>query len=604
MELKRYADAHEAEHGRFPKTLIFAANDLPHTSHADQLVDQARDIFGQGDPFVAKITGRVDRPLRRIREFRNRAKPGIVVTVDLLTTGVDIPDLEFLVFLRPVKSRILFEQMLGRGTRLGERATDKDRFVVFDCFDGTLVEYFAGTTGITAEPLEGDGKSVAQIVEEVWQNKDRAYNTKRLVRRLRRIDKNMSGDARDRFARFIDDGDVGHFAKQLPSLLHHSFTPTMQTLRDGDFLRLLEDYPRAPRSFIIAAHVTDQVSSEWLIKGADGTQYKPTDYLKAFADFVRGEAEKIDALSVLLSRPSHWRPETLVALRDALKAVTQENLEPRRVAVARRPSLARLRRALRGGGRPSPSRRSAAVAVHHRGQVQPPLPRPDVGDIRAPQPIDRDRVKVTLYQVGGGPDARHPDRRAPAPTRDLPRELGAAHQPLHALAAHPDVVTETQLGVHARRPVSPARLLMDLGDLIGQARVLTRPQRRPPPIPRVKTRARDPQHAAHDLDRVLSPLSSDKPEDPHRVTLSLAKKAAAFLSVSRSSVTTRSSRRNRRSSSRSTLVNPCARPSSTSSWPLQVRNDCGETPSSAASWGTDLPLLLSSAIASRRKSNE
>ena len=43
------------------------------------------------------------------------------MTVDLLTTGVDIPDLEFIVFLRPVKSRILFEQMLGRGTRKGEQ---------------------------------------------------------------------------------------------------------------------------------------------------------------------------------------------------------------------------------------------------------------------------------------------------------------------------------------------------------------------------------------------------------------------------------------------------------------------------------------------------
>lgn len=330
-ELKLYADAHEAEHGRFPKTLIFAANDLSHTSHSDQLVDQARDIFGQGDAFVAKITGRVDRPLQRIREFRNRAKPGIVVTVDLLTTGVDIPDLEFLVFLRPVKSRILFEQMLGRGTRLGEKAADKDRFVVFDCFDGTLLEYFAGTTGITAEPPEGDGKSLTQIIDEIWQNKDRAYNTMRLVRRLRRIDKNMTGEARELFARFVDDGDVGRFAEQLPTLLHNLFTPTMHTLRDIDFQRLLDDYPRARRSFIIAEHVTDQVSSEWLIKGADGTQYKPSDYLKAFADFVRDETSKVDALAVLLSRPSDWRPEALVQLRDVLRAApehfTPENLE-------------------------------------------------------------------------------------------------------------------------------------------------------------------------------------------------------------------------------------------------------------------------------------
>ena len=147
-----------------------------HTSHADQLVDMTRDLFGQGDAFVAKITGKVDRPLQRIREFRNRPKPAVVVTVDLLTPGIDIPDLEFLVFLRPVKSRILFEQMLGRGTRKGEKYPDKSHFVVFDCFDGTLLEYFRSVTCMTAEPPEADGKAIAQIIEEIWNNQDRDYS--------------------------------------------------------------------------------------------------------------------------------------------------------------------------------------------------------------------------------------------------------------------------------------------------------------------------------------------------------------------------------------------------------------------------------------------
>ena len=93
-EIKSYADIHEAETGRFPKMLIFAANDMPHVSHADNLAELARDVFGRGDTFVRKITGRVDRPLQRIREFRNQERPGIVVTVDLLSTGVDIPALE------------------------------------------------------------------------------------------------------------------------------------------------------------------------------------------------------------------------------------------------------------------------------------------------------------------------------------------------------------------------------------------------------------------------------------------------------------------------------------------------------------------------------
>jgi type I restriction enzyme R subunit len=102
-EIKKRAQEHEAQYGRFPKTLIFAANDLAHTSHADQLVDTARDVFGRGDTFVAKITGSptVDRPLQRIREFRNRPEHCVVVTVDMLSTGVDIPDLEYIASSRP-----------------------------------------------------------------------------------------------------------------------------------------------------------------------------------------------------------------------------------------------------------------------------------------------------------------------------------------------------------------------------------------------------------------------------------------------------------------------------------------------------------------------
>lgn len=165
QEIKRYADEHEKRYGRFPKTLIFAVQDLSNSSsHADQIVDLARDIFGRGDSFVQKITGKVDRPLQRIREFRNRKEPGIAVTVDLLSTGVDIPDIEYIVFLRSVKSRILFEQMIGRGTRKGEHYPDKSHFVVFDCFGGTLIDYFKGVTGVTAEPPKKEVKPIKRLL--------------------------------------------------------------------------------------------------------------------------------------------------------------------------------------------------------------------------------------------------------------------------------------------------------------------------------------------------------------------------------------------------------------------------------------------------------
>ena len=57
QELKKYTDEFEEEFGRFPKTLIFAVNDLPHVSHCDTLVKMARELWGRGESFVQKITG-------------------------------------------------------------------------------------------------------------------------------------------------------------------------------------------------------------------------------------------------------------------------------------------------------------------------------------------------------------------------------------------------------------------------------------------------------------------------------------------------------------------------------------------------------------------
>ena len=331
-EIKRYADAHQAEYGRFPKTLIFAVNDLDHTSHADQLVDLARDVFGRGDSFVTKITGKVDRPLQRIREFRNLDEPGIAVTVDMLTTGVDIPDLEYIVFLRPVKSRILFEQMLGRGTRLGDRYhrdnvsagfPGKSHFTVFDCFDGTLLAYFRDATGITAEPPERESRPIGALIEAIRDNRDREYNTRCLVKRLQRIDKEMSGEARDAFAEFIPDGDLARYAAGLPAALSEPLTDTLTLLRDPSFQELLVNYRRPERGFLIAYGAEDTVTSAWLVRGADGTEYKPDDYLTAFGRWVRENPKQVDAVRVLLDRPQDWTTNALRELCDTLKAAPE-----------------------------------------------------------------------------------------------------------------------------------------------------------------------------------------------------------------------------------------------------------------------------------------
>jgi type I restriction enzyme R subunit len=318
--IAQYALQHEKETGRFPKTLIFAVNDIAHISHSDQLVKIAREVFGKGDDFVQKITGSpsVDRPLEKIRRFRNRPLPSIVVTVDMLSTGVDIPALEYIVFLRPVKSRILWTQMLGRGTR---KCPDinKGFFTIFDCFDGTLIEYFKDSTDFVVQVEETtETVSIQQIIENIWNNVERDYNTKRLVKRLHRIAETMSGKARTEFANYIPNGDVRTYARELQKNLQSKFNETMELLRKKDFQDLLVNYDRAKNPFYIAYPTQDTVTSEYVFKVGD-KQLKPKDYLSAFSDFIHKNKDKIDALSILFQNPRKWNIQALKEIRQALK---------------------------------------------------------------------------------------------------------------------------------------------------------------------------------------------------------------------------------------------------------------------------------------------
>jgi len=331
--LRDFCQQHEQEYSRFPKTLIFAANDLPHTSHADQLVTTCREVFGRGEAFVQKITGRVDRPLQRIREFRNRQNPGIVVSVDLMSTGVDIPDLETIVFLRPVQSRILFEQMLGRGTRKGEKYPDKSHFTIFDCFGGTLLERFRQATAITAEAPVGPSRAITEIIEDIWNNHDRQYNIRCLVKRLQRIDKDMAGEAREQFKPYIPDGDVAAYAKTLPNLLVTDFTGTMKLLRDKQFQHVLLNYARKKDHFLVAIGFQDNVMAEYMFRDGAGKELKPPDYLALFARFVKENPEKIEAIRILLDRPQEWGTQALTELRTKL-AETRERFTPEQLQKA------------------------------------------------------------------------------------------------------------------------------------------------------------------------------------------------------------------------------------------------------------------------------
>ncbi len=318
QELKKYMDGHIEKYGRFPKTLIFASNDLPNRSHADQIVEICKQVFDGGDDFVCKITGSptVDRPLQKIRTFRNRPEPKIVVTVDMLSTGVDIPALEFIVFLRPVKSRILWEQMMGRGTRLCDDI-NKDHFTLVDCFNGSLVEYFKKVSGFDYK-MSKETVPISEVIEKIYNGEDKEYNIKVLTRRLRRIQKNMAGKAYELFSKYIEKGNVGKFADELKTRLDSNFIDTMDILRNKDFQDLLVNYPRNDKSFIKALDAVDEVTSG-RVNRYDGTSTSTTDYINSFCEFIKEHKESVDAIRILFNSPKDWNTKALTGIKDLLK---------------------------------------------------------------------------------------------------------------------------------------------------------------------------------------------------------------------------------------------------------------------------------------------
>nr|WP_281177380.1 type I restriction-modification system subunit M N-terminal domain-containing protein [Pseudostreptobacillus hongkongensis] len=101
------------------KTLIFSVN----RNHADKIVEYLKQayieqgIYDINDDMIVRMTGEIKDIDNLIKKFKNEIYPTIVVTVDLLTMGIDVPRISNLVFLRKVNSRILYHQMLGRATR-------------------------------------------------------------------------------------------------------------------------------------------------------------------------------------------------------------------------------------------------------------------------------------------------------------------------------------------------------------------------------------------------------------------------------------------------------------------------------------------------------
>lgn len=317
-ELAKHIDP--ALHG---KTLIFAATD----AHADIVVSAIKKAFAEAygqidDATVKKITGSVDNVQTLIRHFRNDADPRIAVTVDLLTTGIDVPKITSLVFLRRVNSRILYEQMIGRATRRCDDI-DKEVFRIFDAVD--LYPHLQNLTdmkpvvvnpSITFEQLVGE---MIGATDDAQRQEIREQMAVKLRRRLKKLPEEarlqfeaVAGESPEAMLKRLLSGKASDLAAWLKD--RAAVGPILDWQSDGD----------NPRYIPISPHADEVVA----VSRGYGEAQKPEDFLDSFAAFIRDNINTIAALKLVVQRPRDLTRADLRALRLALdrKGYSEANL--------------------------------------------------------------------------------------------------------------------------------------------------------------------------------------------------------------------------------------------------------------------------------------
>lgn len=330
-----------------PKTLVFAKDD----SHAEDIVHIMREEFGKGNEFCKKITYKTEgaKPEDLIASFRNSYNPRIAVTVDMISTGTDIKPLECLLFMRDVKSRVLFEQMKGRGTRtisstdfkaITPGASAKTHFMIVDAVG------VCENDKTDSRPLERK-KSVAfdkLIMSVALGNRDEDTITS-LAGRLARLDREIEEKDRKEIVKAADGKSLKDLINNLLDAvdpdkklekareIFRTEAPTEEQVKKaGEELAKSACAPfDAPklRNIIIDIkkrneQIIDTVSKDTIIFAGydEQAKEKARTIVDTFKKFIEENKDELTALQIIYSKPygrRHLTYEEIKQLAEAIK---------------------------------------------------------------------------------------------------------------------------------------------------------------------------------------------------------------------------------------------------------------------------------------------
>lgn len=329
-----------------PKTLIFAKTD----SHADDIIRIAREVFDEGNDFIRKVTYNETNASQFLKDFRTSYYPRMAVTVDMIATGTDVKAIECLIFMRNIKSRNYFEQMIGRGTRtLGEddlkrvtpkAKTNKTHFVIIDA-----VGVFE-TTKSDSRPLERKrSTSFKDLMMQTVMGDHSEDNLSSLANRLTRLDKELTDGEQQRIAEQNNGSPLKEAVKRLFDALNPDkyIEKAKAMFGKSDEAEITnEEIEQAKQELIKVAvqpfdnpnlretilkirdehdQIIDTVSIDTVITAGPNSDSKERALkdIKKFKDFLEENKDKIDALQVFYNQPYQRRALTFEMIKDLVE---------------------------------------------------------------------------------------------------------------------------------------------------------------------------------------------------------------------------------------------------------------------------------------------
>ncbi|AMK75603.1 MULTISPECIES: type I restriction-modification enzyme R subunit C-terminal domain-containing protein [Methylomonas] len=341
-----------------PKTLIFAKTD----SHADDIINVVREVYGQGNAFCKKVTYKAEEdPDSILSSFRNDYNPRIAVTVDMIATGTDVKPLEVLLFMRDVRSKGYYEQMKGRGVRsLGyddlKRVSNsadsaKTRFVLIDAVG---VEKSLKTE---SRPLEKKpGVALRDLLQGIAIGHRDNDTVLSLANRLIRLDKQLDAKAHARITQAAGGIPVNQLAKNLIAAVDpdqiiatalataqaQGITRSEDTLTEAEIEAARNQRVAAACAAFDSPELREHIESarrerEQLIDHlnldqtvfvgySEQAQAQAEKVIQSFADYIQHHKDEIAALSFFYQQPYQRRQLTYDMIEDLHDALSRPPL--------------------------------------------------------------------------------------------------------------------------------------------------------------------------------------------------------------------------------------------------------------------------------------